>query len=82
VVIGLRVTKLEELQRAQKTSADAAAASIVAGLLHFPVDILVLPDRRKERRALAGALKARGWSSGRIARALGCAEKTVQRWLK
>jgi DNA-binding NarL/FixJ family response regulator len=72
-----RVDQLETLARSA-TDAGAADVAREAGL---PVEILLLPERQAERRALAGKLRERGWSVARIARALRCCERTVERWV-
>jgi DNA-directed RNA polymerase specialized sigma24 family protein len=76
-----RVARLEEVARAQAVvGVDGAEAGRLAQQLGFEVEILVLPERMGERRALALQLRARGWSYARIARVLACDEKTVRRW--
>jgi len=83
VILGRRVEALEGIvRRLTVASGDAVAAGQCAEKLGFAVDVLVLPARVAERRALANELRRKGWSASRVARALNCAEKTVQRWAR
>lgn len=77
-----RVRKLEVLVGAHvELSVDERAAQLVAQDIGFDPGILVLPDKFKERRALARHLRKQKWSASRIARALNCDQRTVGRWI-
>jgi hypothetical protein len=84
-----RIERLEKVNEAQlKTingltaafGPDSTAAQMIAQEMGFAVEVLVIADRRRERWALARRLKEKGWSLARIARALGCCERSVERW--
>jgi len=77
-----RIRKLEVLVGAHvDLSADERAAQTVAQDIGFDPGILVLPEKARERRALARHLKTLKWSASRIARALNCCERTAERWV-
>jgi hypothetical protein len=69
------------LQALMTSSADDLAARRAAQQMGVGVEILILPARAGERRALAWQLSKQGWSADRIARVLRCAGRTVERWL-
>jgi|ERR1043166_2238855 DNA-binding NarL/FixJ family response regulator len=76
-----RVEALESMLRlVQGSGADAREAGRMVLEVGFPVEILHLPSRVDERRTVALRLRERGWSQARIARVMGCCEKTVERW--
>jgi Homeodomain-like domain len=76
-----RVAHLELLFAGQRASTDDWHMAVSIGQeIGFGVDVLVLPTKVAERRRLAKTLKERGWSAARIARALGCGERTAVRW--
>ena len=76
-----RVERLEHLARSRAASdEDSIEAGRVAQIVGYPVEVLVLPERIEERRALAEELRRRGWSYSRISRVMKCDEKTVRRW--
>lgn len=79
MILQRRIEVLEAVNRAQ-LSPDELAAEQVAQGLGFDALIILLPDKRSERIALARSLKANDWSAARIARVLNICERTAQRW--
>jgi hypothetical protein len=76
-----RVIELEKAaQQRMEGNPDQLKAQRVAEEIGFSVNVIMLPMRGKERKKVARELKARKWSLSRIARALNCCERTVERW--
>lgn len=77
-----RVDRLERLERVSRVNGrDAAEAELVATQLGYDGDIFVQAFKVLQRRAVARALHEKGWSPGRIAKVMGCCEKTAARWI-
>lgn len=76
-----RVERLESLVRClQAAGAGAGEASAVAREVGLDPDILVQPEKIVQRQLLGRELRRRGWSASRIARAMNCSERSVERW--
>lgn len=81
MALKVRIEAIEAKQAGRlAASKEELAAQRVAGELGFSPEVLMLPSQRKQRRALAIALRDKGWSVTRIARALRCSERTIGRW--
>lgn len=88
--LSARMKRLEVINESRGlTSQDTLEAERVAQTLGFNVEIIYLPrgagtkTHAKQRRELARKLHTdKKWNSERIARALGCWERTVWRWVR
>lgn len=78
-----RVDSLESWRRSSMGNGkDVAAADAVALELGFDSDIFVQAFKVLQRRQLARALRDRGFSASRIAKVMGCCERTAERWIE
>lgn len=76
-----RVERLESLVRAlQAAGAGAGEASAVAREMKLDPDILVQPEKIVQRQMLARELRSRTWAISKIAKAMNCSERSVERW--
>jgi hypothetical protein len=87
--LAFRVRDLEALLAPRRQeAADAQEARTVAERIGLDGDMVEAGGwqqalgRVETRRALARALSAHGWTAPRIARVLGCSEKTAHRYLQ
>ena len=83
--IALLTRRLEALERdlraIRDTDANRRMASETARDLGMSENVVTDQYALEERRRLARELVNRGWSHSRIAKALGCCERSVPRWL-
>lgn len=88
--LSARMRRLEVINESRGLiSQDTLEAERVAGTLGFAVEMIYLPRgagtkaHARQRRELARELhQKKKWNSERIARALGCWERSVRRWLR
>lgn len=89
VAMSRRMRRLEVIFESRGVvSEDSREAERVAEQLGFEADVIYLPatagtkTHARARRELAGRLSLKGWTHERIARAMGCSERSVRRILK
>lgn len=87
ILLDQKMKKLQVMFGAM-TTADQRDAAGAAAQFGFAVDVVFIPvtpgshDADKQKRELARALRAKGWSVPKISRALKCCERTAGRWTR